>query len=315
MPAPLPVPNFDPAAAFAEVTHLRAALAGGDWPGVRRLLEPLDWDGRTMLVRVGGEVDGIEPFLRSVLARQPDDTLAATLLASHLIEVGWKIRSDARAAHVSREQFDRFHTHLRQAEQLLIDVCARDPGNVAAWQLRLPTAMGLQLGQAEARRRYDRLVAYAPHHLSAQTSLLQQYCPKWSGNWEKAFAFARECMLAAPEGAPNGVLVAEAHLERWVDCDTSAQRAQYLRDPQVARDVREAAERSVLHPAFQHRPGWVSVRSVFALMLSRLEMWDAARAQFEALGNLGSEYPWSYLGGAKGYVRYRAEAYEKGRPR
>lgn len=312
MPAPLPAPDFDPAAAYPEVSQLRAALAAGDWPAIRQLLDPLDWNGRTLLVRIAGEAKGIEPFLRSVMAQHPEDTVPATILASHLIEVGWDIRSDARAQHVSRDQFAQFHAYLRQAEQLLIDICARDPGNVAAWQLRLPTAMGLQLGQAEARRRYDRLARHAPHHLPAQTSLLQQFCPKWSGSWEKTFAFARECMLAAPEGAPNAVLLAEAHLERWVDGDTSADRARYRRDPQLRRDIWEAAQRSVLHPQFQHRHGWVWVRSTFALMLSVAEYWDAAAAQYAALGNLASEYPWSYLGGAKGFEKYRAEAYEKG---
>lgn len=312
MPAPLSAITFDEAVAYPEASPLCAALTTGDWAAVHALVDPLDWHGRGVLIPIAGGVPGIEPFLRWVITNHPGDSLAPTLLAAHLIDVGWGIRSGARAQHVSREQFDQFHAHLRQAEQLLIEVCAREPGNAAAWQLRLRSARGLELGQAEARRRYDRLSRHVPHHVTAQRSLLQQFCPKWSGSWDKAFAFARECMVAAPEGAHNAVVLAEAHLERWSDADTTAERNHYRQDPQFKRDIWEAAQRSVLHPRFAHRPGWVSVRSMFALMLCVAEFWDAAVAQFAALGHLASDFPWSYVGGMDGLLKFRAEAYAKG---
>lgn len=311
MSAPLPVVNFDPAAAFPEVTAMRAALFGRDWPRIRQLLDPRDWAGRSFLMGFADDDPGTGQFLQTVLAQYPGDTVAATMYAAHLIQAGWKIRTDKQAKYVSREQFAQLHEHLRRAEQILIDVCAREPGNVIAWQERLTTAMGLQLGQAEARRRYDRLARYAPHHLPAQSALLEQFYPKWSGSWEKAFAFARECMLAAPEGSRNAVLLAQAHLERFITFDDDGERAAYLRNPQLVQDIWTAAQRSVLHPHFRHEPGWVSTRSLFALWFGMTEQWAAAAAQLTALGNLGSEYPWSYLGGTQVLDNLRAEAYAK----
>ncbi|MFC4150460.1 hypothetical protein ACFO0M_29760 [Micromonospora mangrovi] len=315
MPAPLPAIDFDPAAAFPEVHDMRAALTARDWPRVRQLLDSRDWAGRSLLADVADDIEGVGDFLREVLAHRPGDTVAATMLAGHLVAEGWKIRTSLHAEHVSREQFDQLHEHLRQAEQILIDVCAREPGNVLAWQERLTTARGLQLGQAEARRRYDRLARYAPHHLRAQSGLLQQLCPKWSGSWDAVFAFARERMLAAPEGAQNAVLLAEAHFERYYAFDTDGERAAYVRDPQVVQDIWTAAQRSVLHPHFRHEPGWVSTRSVFALWFGLLDQWAAAAAQFAALGHLGSEYPWNYFGGTGMLDKFRTEAYAKGGPR
>ncbi|WP_141715219.1 hypothetical protein [Micromonospora rhizosphaerae] len=312
MPEPLPAINFDPAAAFPEVNDMRAALDARDWARVRRLLDARDWAGRSLLIGVADDVEGIGDFLRQVLAQQPGETVAATMLAAHLIQVGWAIRSDKQAKYVSREQFAQLHDYLRQAEQILIDVCARDPGNVIAWQERLTTAMGLQLGQAEARRRYDRLARYAPHDRRSQSALLQQLCPKWGGTWDDVFTFARERMLAAPEGAQNGVLLADAHFERWYAFDTDGERAAYARDPRVVQDIWAAAKRSVLHPHFRHEPGWVSTRSVFALWFGLMDQWAAAAAQFAALGHLGSEYPWSYLSGRQTLDHFRSEAYAKG---
>ncbi|GAA4576513.1 hypothetical protein GCM10023176_48070 [Micromonospora coerulea] len=312
MPAPLPAIDFDPAAAFPEVNDMRAALAARDWPRVRQLLDPRDWAGRAFLAGFADEQAGIGEWLRHVLARQPGDTVAATMLAAHLIDAGWKIRTDKLAKDVGREQFAQLHEHLRQAEQILIDVCAREPGNVLAWEERLTTAMGLSLGQAEARRRYDRLARYAPHHRSAQSRLLQQLYPKWGGSWEKAFDFARECMHAAPEGAQNAVLLAEAHLERFVCFDTDGERGAYLQDPQLVQDIWAAGQRSVLHPNFRHDPGWVSTRSVFLFWFGLTGQWPAAAAQLTALGHLGSQHPWSYVGGTQVLDNIRAEAYAKG---
>ncbi|MFU8872929.1 hypothetical protein [Micromonospora sp. SL4-19] len=315
MPVHLPEVDADPAAAFPEVNTMRAALAARDWAGVRQLLDPRDWAWRSLLVGAVEDVHGVDDFLRQVLARYPDDTVAAAMVATYLVDVGWKIRTAQRAQYVSREQFDQFHEHLRQAEQILIDVCARDPGNVLAWQVRLNTARGLELGQAEARRRYDRLARYAPHDRRSQSLLLQQLCPKWGGTWEVAFAFANERMFAAPEGAQNAVLLADAHFERFWSFDSDGERAAYVRDPRVLQDIWTAAQRSVLHPHFRHEPGWVSTRSVFAYWFGLTGQWAAAAAQFAALGHLGSEYPWSYLDGTATLDQFRIEAYAKGGPR
>ncbi|MGQ5262441.1 hypothetical protein ACTWLT_16990 [Micromonospora sp. ZYX-F-536] len=312
MPAPLPAPTFDAGAAYPEVNDLRKALDAADWPAVQAVFADRDPDGRTLLVGEAGDQEGAEPFLRRVYDADPTDPLAGTLLGTSLIRAGWRIRSAARAQYVSRSQFDQFHEHLRRAEQVLIDVTARYPDDAAAWTQRITLARGLQLGQNEARRRYDRLAHHHPHHAPAQAGMLQQLCPKWSGDWDRAFAFARECAQAAPDGAPNAVLVAEAHLERWLEFDTDREWAAYRRDNPVADEVMQAAQRSVLHPDFVNRPGWVWVRSTFALMFSLTEQWSAAASQFAALGNLGTDYPWAYVDGVEGFTKYRAKAYAKG---
>lgn len=312
MPAPLPAPTFDVAAAYPEVNDLRKALDAADWPAVQAVFADRDADGRTLLVGAAGDQVGTEPFLRRVYDSDPTDQLAGALLGNQLIRDGWRIRSAYRAKYVSRAQFEQFHDHLRRAEQVLIDVTARYPDDAAAWTQRITIARGLQLGQNEARRRYDQLARKHPHHAPAQAALLQQLCPKWSGDWDRAFAFARECAQAAPAGAPNAVLVAEAHLERWLDFDTQRERTAYLRSTPVVDEVMQAGQRSVLHPDFVDRPGWVWVRSTFALMFSLTEQWPAAASQFTALGNLGTEYPWAYVDDAEGYTKYRAKAYAKG---
>lgn len=312
MPAPLPAPTFDAGAAYPEVNDLRKALDAADWQAVQALFADRDQDSRTLLVGEAGSHAKTDTFLRRVYDEDPTNGLAGTLLGTHLIRAGWRIRSGARAQDVSRSQFDQFHDHLRRAEQVLIDVTARHPDDAAAWTQRITLARGLELGQNEARRRYDRLAHHHPHHMPAQASLLQQLCPKWSGDWDRMFAFARECAQAAPDGAPNAALIADAHLERWLDFDSAREQTAYLRSTPVVDEIMQAAQRSVLHPDFADRSDWVWARSMFALMFSLTEQWSAAASQFTALGNLGSEFPWIYVDGADGFTKYRAKAYAKG---
>ncbi|WP_033343683.1 hypothetical protein [Catenuloplanes japonicus] len=301
----LPVPDFDAATAYPEVGVLRAALAAGDWPAVRRLWDSLDWAGRGELAHAAGDVERpgetehLVTVLRAALQADAADPAAGALLGRHLIAAAWRIRSGARAQYVSGDRFARFHAELRRAEEVLIEATARNPGNVTAWQARVTIARGLQVGLAEARRRYDKAARIDPHHLDTELSYQQMVCPKWDGSWELLHAFSRERMLAAPEGALNAVLVPVAHLEHWLELSEEEDTA-YLRSKAVRDEIYEAAHRSVWHPAFRRTIGWVYVTNVFAGIFSLLEDQRAAAGQFAALGPLASRFPWSYIGRDEG---------------
>ncbi|MEV6375393.1 hypothetical protein [Micromonospora musae] len=308
-----PTLAFDPGAAYDEVKRLRTALLYHDWPTLRQLLDAAEPGVRSHLVRFAADWGGIELSLRDQLARAPEDPHVPVLLAARLIAAGWRIRGRAMASYVDDDRFAEFHDHLRRAEQLLIDVTARHPDDVAAWTQRLLVARGLQLGQAEARRRYDRLARHLPHHLPAQSALLQQLCPKWGGGWELAHAFARECAEAAPPGAGNAVLVVEAHLEESMEAIDVVRRREHLRGPQVTAEIQAAAERSVSHEDFRHTYGWVAVRSTFAMAFHLMGDYRAARDQFEALGPYTDQAMFGYHGEWRAaFTRARDESYARG---
>ncbi|MFG3049219.1 hypothetical protein ACGFZR_30385 [Streptomyces sp. NPDC048241] len=308
--SPFPPPDFEITSAHPEVAWLRQAVAAWDWAGVRQYLAGLPRGSDTSQVfGTVGRTEGVERALRDLVAAAPDDVFALTLLGAREIAIGWEVRTGARAESVTREQFATFHAHLRTAEQLLIRATALDPSYAPAWAERLNTARGLGLGQNEARRRYDRLAKTHPHHFTAQTRLLQQLCPKWGGSWDAAHAFARDRMLGASDGSLSAGLVAEAHLEHWLDLAAGDERHAYLGQPHVHAELVEAAGRSVLHPEFRREPGWVTVAGCFAALFSLIGDTARAAAHFRALGNLASNLPWSYLGDpAEAYVRHRDAA-------
>ena len=212
--------SFDPFVTVSGAHVLRDTTLIRDWPALRRVLEQArDADELTFDVDVLADLPGIETFLQGVLAEDPDDVLARTLLAARYVRLGWAVRGGAYADKVGKDQFATFHDWLRRAEQILVDVCADRPDLAPAWTTRILTARGLELGHAEARRRYARLAEHHPHVVAAQEQLIQQLCPKWGGTWEAALSFAREAAAAAPPGAPSGTVIATVHIERWLSDD------------------------------------------------------------------------------------------------
>ncbi|MEW2050369.1 hypothetical protein [Streptomyces sp. NPDC005476] len=304
-------PTFDPYDNTPELIPLRGAAQAGDWPAVQAYFAGLgSVDELATASGLLADIHGVENFLERAVAQSPGDPLPRTLLAGRYVCIGWDIRSGARAQHVSQHQFAEFHDWLRRAEQLLIEICAEHPSYAPAWTTRLTTARGLQLGQAEARRRYDRLCAHHPHHYRAQTQLLQQLCPKWGGSWEAAHGFARECAIAAPDGSNSGALVALAHIERWLDLKIGEDAA-YMRGAAVRDDLRNAAQVSVLHPA--HRTDWNSIgaHNAFAFAFSLGNHWADAAPHFAFLGDRASEFPWQYVPDMKSsFVKSRKAALE-----
>ncbi|MDP9951537.1 MULTISPECIES: hypothetical protein [Streptomyces] len=305
--------EFDLCRPIPSLVDLRTAVRGNDWDTVEAYFDFLgdDEDERAVAAGLVADLSSSERFLEREVAAH-GSPLARTLLAARYIDVGWDIRSAYTAEHVSREQFQQFHGWLRRAEQLLIGVCADEPSYALAWSYRLTTARGLELGASEARRRYDRLAEHHPHHIQAQILLLQQLCPKWGGRWEETFGFARGCLDAAPAGSHAGRLVAQAHLERWMD-DSDDRPSGYLRSAEVRDEILAAADRSVRHP--DYRPGfhWVGDHNGFAGALSLGGHYREAAPYFRTLGDKATELPWGYWGDREvQFLKHRRRALAKG---
>jgi hypothetical protein len=297
-------PRFELTAAFPLYLPLQPAIATGDWPAVERFFATVPDDGAAVAVAAVAKVNGIEEFLRRV----PPSRLSRLLLAARHVVHAWEIRTAKRAEHVSAEQFAGMHEQLRIAEAILIDLTATDPSDALAWRERIRVCQGLGLGQSEARRRYDRLARYNPHHFPGQSAFAQQICPKWGGSWDSLHAFARECLDAAPPGSLCGTVVAEAHLEHAHNIDDKGERREYLAGVEAELDA--AARKSVLHPAFRQVPGWVEAHGVFAVLSSWAGNPHKAAVHFRALGDLASDYPWSwcYKDPAAGFESLRSAA-------
>jgi hypothetical protein len=237
--------------------------------------------------------------------------LASLVFGHRLIDWAWEARTGAYAEFVTEDRWTLFHERLQQAEEVLHDVVRRDPGCVSAWNGLIVTARGLSLPLAEHRERFDRAVAIDPYNFDAHRTFLQGACAKWQGSHEIMHEFAHTAAAKAPAGSRLGVLIPLAHLENWLS-DSVRGHHSYFRLASVARDLRSAAERSVLHPAYERRRNWPCDNNPFAAAFILAGDRPRARRQFDAVDGKVTELPWAWLeGGAEaGYLRlyFRAHA-------
>jgi hypothetical protein len=284
---------FDSLDSVEEFASLTDALNDGDWTAAEAALAALPPDAAAYAISLIGGRAGSEKLLEQAVAESPRSACARTTLAVRYIAIGWMIRTGARAENVSAEQFEGFRAWLVAAEQLLIDACALDPDYAPAWGARVLTARALEVGQAEARRRFERVRAQSPHDLPAQIHLFEYLLPKWAGSNEQAEEFSHAEARAAP-GSHSGALVALYHLERWLELDGDEPGRQYMRDPAVVDDLREAARISVLHEDYVGGPLAMQAHSMFAMAFWLSDQREEAAVHFRALDSHATDLPWTY---------------------
>jgi hypothetical protein len=281
-----------------DLARLNAAARGREWPAMREQLAVVpDGQERTWLLSRAVDTDGIEEWIPSAIAAEPDPALALLVSGARGVRWAWEARTGARAQHVSRQQFQTFHERLRVAEEQLYEVAEREPDWVAPWYFLQQSGRGLQVGQEIARLRFEAAVSRCPGHLGSHQQQLQQVCAKWSGSQEEMHAFARASMLNASQGSPLGELIAIAHLEHWLELD-AGERAAYLRRPDVVAELHEAADRSIRHPAHGRPRGWLNTYNSFAMAFSLAGEKKAAAELFDVIEGRVTEFPWQYIDGA-----------------
>lgn len=298
---------IDPAYGDPDATRLRAAMAAGDWPAARQILTAdHDHDDFAFLIDTASRVPGSEQWLPDAVRGDLDDLLPSLLYGARAITWAWEARTGARAKYVNADQFAVFFDRLRLAEDCLQDVVRRDPDNTAAWTELITVARGLQLGQDEARRRFDQVIRVHPTHARAHRQLLQQLCKKWSGSHEAMFSFARQAHAAAPPGNKLGILIPEAHIEAWIDTHDS----DYYKSASVLTEIQQAARRTVLHPDYHPGKGWPIAHNTFAMTLALANDHRTAAQLFQTLGDHVTEMPWAFhrLGSPRAYIIARTKA-------
>ncbi|MFJ4467956.1 hypothetical protein ACIP2X_10840 [Streptomyces sp. NPDC089424] len=298
-----------------DVARVREAAEAADWASVRQVLAARpESEGRTELLWAVADTAGVEQWITKALDAETESeaTLARLVAGIRHISWAWEARTAARAADVSREQFEVFHARLRTAEQWLYEVAEREPRWVSPWYALQITGRGLQVGQVLARRRFEATVRRDPEHLGAHQQQLQQICEKWGGSHEEMHAFARASVFGAPGGTLLGLLVPVAHIEQWLSLDAGPDAA-YMRRPEVVLSLREAADHSYRHPDFVRRGSWNLVLNAFAMAFSLAGDRVGARECFAATDGRVTEFPWSYLHGSDPASAYRKQRAAVGR--
>ena len=298
---------YDRLGSVPEFSAFADAVGRRDWSGAEDALVALPADQESYALELLAEEDGIESFLEEAAGAHSTSAPARTALAARWIVLGWSARGHAVAAETSREQMDAFRQWLIRAEQMLTAVCADAPAYAPAWAARILTARGLEVGQSEAIRRYRQLNAVFRHHFPGQRDTLIYLSPRWHGDNRTAHEFALTALEEAPDGSDSGSLVAFYHLERWMEAGRGEAGAAILAQPAVLAEIRDAATRSVLHPAHAPSALGIQAQSAFALALWLAGEYPDAAVHLRALGGRASAFPWDHAIAGPHALRFVAD--------
>jgi hypothetical protein len=287
-----------------DAARLVAAANRNDWDAMRAMISPYRGSELSVLLnQLDRYAVGGYDWLRSRHRAEETDPLAWLVLGAATVTRAWKVRTAARAQHVSQAQFKAFFELLEEAEAYLYRAAELDPAEAAPWAQLVTSGRGLQVGIDLVRRRFEAVAARCPDHRIAHQQMLQSLCRKWSGSHEEMHAFAREA-LAGPHFAALAHLTAIAHLEHWLDLPVGVERRAYMHGAQVRAELEQAADLSVFQP--DHAVPLVPYQdaNLFAMALSLAGLDADARRAFELTDGVVTRFPWQYGNGRDPVLYY-----------
>ncbi|MEV8398982.1 hypothetical protein [Streptomyces niveus] len=284
---------------------LRAALTAayaGDHAPARDLLAATrlgaEWERRGGYVpRLAESALHSPGWLDAWLAESPRDPDALLVKAEHCVQQAWEIRTGARASSVSRDQFQAFFALLDDAVPVIGAAAELNPTDPVPWQVALTHARGSQAPREVFDAYWAEATARAPHHYGCHVSAMQYLCDKWYGSHGEMFDFAEGAAGEALPGSKLHALPLLAAVEYDVVADGGNGGAGIERS-RIHAALKRAQELSDAYP--QGDPEVAGVRNHLALMLVLADRHGEALEQFRAVGSHATQYPWAYLGDARG---------------
>ncbi|MGW7368892.1 hypothetical protein ACWGI8_37070 [Streptomyces sp. NPDC054841] len=276
----------------ARVLALVEAADAGDWEAVKTALAPFDLGRDHQILGELADLDGVQDWIGRAVEEDKEHRATALLISgTRHISWGWEARTAERAVNVTQEQWRIFHERLHIAEEQLLEAAELRPDWVTPWRRLLTSGRGMSLGPAVNETRFDAALRRDPLDLETHLEWVSQLQPRWGGEPGEALAFARDAFARAPQGHRLGCVIAMAHIEDWVESDSG----DCLETPEIQQELRDAADHSILHPAYAWRPGWQHDFNMFAMALSLAGERHTVRRVFQTLDGAYTSWPWTYL--------------------
>ncbi|MFI1420888.1 hypothetical protein ACH4VX_23490 [Streptomyces sp. NPDC020731] len=288
------------------VLALVEAADAGEWEAVKAALAPFDLGRDHQVLGELAVLDGVQDWIGRAVEEDEEHRATALLISgARHISWGWEARTAARAVNVTQEQWRVFHERLHIAEEHLFEAAELRPEWVTPWRQLLTSGRGMSLGATVNETRFDAALRRDPLDPDSHTERLAQLQPRWGGEPGQALAFARDAFARAPQGHSLGCVIAMAHIEEWVESD----RGDCLETPEIQAELREAADHSILHPAYVWRPGWQQDFNMFAMALSLADERHTVRRVFQTLDGAYTKWPWTFFADPeKEFARRRRRA-------
>jgi len=286
-----PAVQIDPCRGDSLARAWRDRLARGEWSELAPFLRSFDnVDARDFYIEVlADSIDGRPAWLDTWVGQEPEAALPRLFRGRRGVAWAWDARGGGQVDTVKDDGWSRFFERLQGAEDDVTVATRLDPADAGPWVVLLTTTRGLQQGQGRLREVYAEAQRRWPWHQEAHRLMVQGLAAKWGGSNEAMFGFAREAHAHAPEGLGVHTVLAEAHIEGWMDAD---QDNTYWERPGVREDIMAAADSYLYSSRRVMTPREVGNRSIFAYCFWKLGERECLREQLGIIGDTLT-VPWT----------------------
>jgi hypothetical protein len=280
--SPLEGLSAEPCLGDPAVHAWHTRLANGDHAGFRAYLTAeQDMDRRDVVLRaVFDALPGRAEWADRWVEEEPSNPLPYCVRGVNLTAWAWHARTRAQAHEVSAEQFNHFFARLHPAWRDFETAMSLAPGDGSPYALALDAAKGLELGTERGLSLYRAAQERRPWQPAAHRSIIQLLAPKWSHSSTEMWDLARSVTSSAPAGSPVHAVIADAHVEMFMDSEDQS----YWASSGVRAEVVDAATRSIDLAREDTSFPMVRARSSFVYCFAAVGERARAKREFEILG-------------------------------
>jgi hypothetical protein len=178
--------------------------------------------------------DKLFPILNESL---PDDSYPMTFAACAYTEWGWDARGPGFADTVTDEGWKLFRERLDGAERYAIEAWKRDPADGQSAAQMIAICMGKGYSRSLMETWFRRAMLADPDNERACLNKMNYLLPKWHGSVAESLEFGRQCVATGTAANRIPEILLDVHLSL---SRTAADRAAYLAQPEVWRDLQSA---------------------------------------------------------------------------
>jgi len=283
-----------------KVLQLRKDLKAGKYASLERVLDfqrHKDPEIYSLFIAGLGQWSRNPGFLENYLQKYPQSSHALIINACHKINWAWEARTGQYADNVTEKQWECFFQRLELADELLHKAIQLAPSNVESYCYLIMLAMGRGDDKSEIFSKFTSLKIKQPNHATGHTHMLYALTRKWGGSYDAMFSFARNTYKNMQAGSPLGILIPQAHIEKWCDLDDDDEMAarDYIASEEVQGEIRDAFDNSLNHESYQSKSLDPMYASIFAMAFFLGGDYRLARQNCARLTRGFSAYPWYYL--------------------
>jgi len=277
--------NIDTQAARAA----RKAVSSGDFDaGEQFVREAVGVNERCYAIESLADWAGDPAWLREW--EQRGGTIARAVTAIHRVKWAWEARGGGYAPTVSDGAVTEFGQRLSLARQSLVTALEKDrkEASVVPWMLWYARG-SMEPGLAD--QAYAEGLRRAADLRALHSSRLLSLAPKWGGEVDAMFEFARRLAGSAPRASGAAVLTVQAHDFVFEQLPPMSEHGKtYWLRPEVRSEVVEAD--TACRDAGLSEMNAVCVRNWLAYGLWRCGELALAKAHFEAIQAFPNSHPW-----------------------